>query len=318
MQGDERPKDPTGTLETMNARRVLGGIGRVMMMAGTLILLFVAYQLWGTGLRTAQAQNSLESEFEEQAEQYANENPEPDPVDGTEPGDEPGPVSTEIPPPPAVGEVVGRIEIPSIGLNWMFLEGVGLDVLKDGPGHYEGTPLPGEEGNASLAGHRTTYGQPFHNIDDLGPGDEIIVTYITGARFVYEYRETEIVSPDRVDVIENTDDNRLTLTACHPKYSAAERIVVRSALVGEPLPPRPGASDQPTQVSLGVDSLDGESASKVPAVLWGLAAALVFAAAWAAGHWWRRLPAYVVGAPIFLVVLFIFFENFSRLLPAAY
>lgn len=292
----------------MTLRRVLGGIGRVMIVAGTLILLFVAYQLWGTGLRTAQAQNRLESDFEEQAEQYSAENPD---ADGDESAD------PEIPPLPAVGEGIGRIEIPSIGVNWVFLQGVALDVLKDGPGHYEGTPLPGEEGNAAIAGHRTTYGQPFHNIDDLEPGDRIIVTYITGARFEYEYRETEIVPPDRVDVIENTEDDRLTLTACHPKYSAAERIVVRSALVGEPVPARPGA-DQASLASLDVESLDGESASKAPAILWGLAAALVFAAAWAAGHWWRRLPAYLVGVPVFLVVLFVFFENFSRLLPAAY
>jgi sortase A len=297
----------------MDLRRVLGGLGRVMMTAGTLILLFVAYQLWGTGLRTAQAQNDLEAEFDEQAAAFAAENPEPAPT----PEGAADPAGTVIPPVPETGDVVGRIEIPAIGENWMFLEGVGLDVLKDGPGHYGGTPLPGEEGNASIAGHRTTYGQPFHNIDQLGPGDEIIVTYITGAQFVYEYRETEIVAPDRVDVIEATDDDRLTLTACHPKYSAAERIVVRSALVGEPLPPQP-VDDRAEPVGLGVESLDGESVSRWPAVLWGVAAALVFAAIWAVGRWWRRIPAYVIGAPVFLVVLFLFFENFSRLLPAAY
>jgi sortase A len=295
----------------VTVRRVLGGIGRVMITAGTLILLFVAYQLWGTGLRTAQAQNDLEAEFEAQAEQYATDNPAPDP----DPGDDPEPVSTEIPPPPAIGEGTGRIEIPAIGVDWVFLEGVALEVLKDGPGHYEGTPLPGEEGNAALAGHRTTYGQPFHNLDQLGPGDRIIVTYITGARFEYEYRETEIVSPDRVEVIANTEDDRITLTACHPKYSASERIVVRAALVGEPLPPRSAANEP---VAPAPASLDGESASRAPAVLWGLAAALVFTAIWAAGRWWRRLPAYLIGAPILVVVMFLFFENFSRLLPAAY
>jgi sortase A len=298
----------------MTLRRVLGGIGRVMITAGTLILLFVAYQLWGTGLRTAQAQNGLESDFEAQAEQYAAENPAPDPAADSQAE----PATTEIPPVPAPGEVVGRIEIPTIGLDWFFLEGVGLEVLKDGPGHYEGTPLPGQQGNAAIAGHRTTYGQPFHNIDDLGPGDRIIVTYITGARFEYEYRDTEIVSPDRVDVIADTEDDRLTLTACHPKYSAAERIVVRADLLGPAQAPEPAPPETAAPVSLDIDSLDGASASKAPAVLWGLLAALVFAAIWAAGHWWRRVPAYLLGAPIFLVVLFVFFENFSRLLPAAY
>lgn len=299
----------------MSVRRVLGGVGRVMIAAGSLILLFVAYQLWGTGLRTAQAQDDLESQFEQQAEAFAQDSPTPT----TTRDADPAPVSSEIPPPPVTGEPIGRIEIPSIGVNWIFLEGVGLDVLKEGPGHYVGTPLPGEEGNAALAGHRTTYGQPFHRIDELGAGDRIIVTYYTGARFVYEYRETEIVSPDRIDVIQDTDDNRLTLTACHPKYSAAERIVVRSALVGRPLPPQPPNPESDVgPVGLITDSLDGESASKLPALLWGLAAAAVFAVIWALGHFWRRLPAYVIGAPAFLIVLFVFFENFSRLLPAAY
>jgi sortase A len=295
----------------MDLRRVLGGIGRVMITAGALILLFVAYQLWGTGIHTARAQDGLQSQFEQQAEDYAAENPVEGPT-----GDDAAPVSSVIPPPPVTGEVIGRIEIPRIGVDWYFLQGVGLDVLKDGPGHYEGTPLPGEEGNAALAGHRTTYGQPFHRIDELGPGDRIVVTYITGARFVYEYRETKIVSPSQVEVLDESEDNRLTLTACHPKYSAAERIVVTSRLVGVPRPPQPSpVAETP---SSAVDSLDGERSPRTPAVLWGLAAALVGLAAWALGRWWRRLPAYLIGLPVFLVVLYIFFENFSRLLPSAY
>ena len=293
----------------MDLRRVLGGIGRAMIAAGTLILLFVAYQLWGTGIHTARAQDDLQSQFEDQAAEYAEQNPVEEPA-----ADNETPVSTVIPPPPVTGDVIGRIEIPRIGVDWYFLQGVGLDVLKDGPGHYENTPLPGEEGNAALAGHRTTYGQPFHRIDELGPGDRIVVTYITGARFVYEYRETTIVSPGQVEVLDNSEDNRLTLTACHPKYSAAERIVVTSRLVGVPRPPQP-VPDAPAE---SIDSLDGERPPRTPAVLWGLAAALVWLAAWALGRWWRRLPAYLLGLPAFLVVLYIFFENFSRLLPSAY
>jgi sortase A len=291
--------------------RVLGVIGRVMIGAGTLILLFVAYQLWGTGLHTAQAQNDLEAEFSQQAEAFEQSRPEreqrPDRPERPQP----------VPPAPARGEGVGRIQIPSIGVDWIFLEGVGLDVLANGPGHYEGTPLPGQEGNAAIAGHRTTYGQPFHDIDRLGEGDEILVSYINGSRFTYEYLNTVVVTPDRTDVLEYKFDNRLTLTACHPKYSAAERIVVSARLVepAAPAPPRP-TREQP--VELDVESLDGEEHSATPAVLWGLAAAVVALAVWLVGRAWRRWPAYLIGAPVFLVVLYGFFENFSYLLPASY
>lgn len=292
----------------MTLARVLGVIGRVMIGAGTLILLFVAYQLWGTGLHTAQAQNDLEAEFEQQAEAFEQARPErdqrPDRPDRPQ----------AVPPAPARGEGVGRIQIPSIGVDWIFLQGVGLDVLANGPGHYEGTPLPGQEGNAAIAGHRTTYGQPFHDLDRLGEGDQILVSYINGSQFTYEYLNTVIVTPDRTDVLEYKFDNRLTLTACHPKYSVAERIVV-SARLADPAAPAP-PRDQPVEAD--VESLDGEEHSATPAVLWGLAAALVALAVWLVGRAWRRWPAYLVGAPVFLVVLYGFFENFSYLLPASY
>jgi sortase A len=290
---------PISTLAVMRVARALGGVGRVMITTGVLILLFVAYQLWGTGLQTAQAQNKLEDRFARQSER----------LDRAE--------ATEIPDVPAVGEWVGRIRIPSIGLDWIFLEGVGLDVLKDGPGHYEGTPLPGQKGNAAIAGHRTTYGQPFHRLDELSQGDRIRIDYATGATFRYEYRGTEIVSPDRVDVLEDKGDDRLTLTACHPKFSAAERIVVRAVLIeveGQPPPPATVTGAD----TLDTTSLDGEGAADTPAILWGLAAAMIWFAAWAVGRAWRRVPAYAMGLPLFLGALFVFFENFSRLLPAAY
>ena len=188
---------------------------------------------------------------------------------------------------------MANIRIPAIGVDWIFLEGVDLDVLANGPGHYEGTPQPGEEGNAAIAGHRTTYGQPFNRLDELGDGDEIVITYPNGSRFTYEYLNTVIVTPDRTDVLEYKFDNRLTLTACHPKYSAAERIVV-SALLREPAAPaRPlavaGEIAAPPRLDAG-ESLDGQDHPKSPAIAWGLAAAMVWSAAWVVGRAWRRWP----------------------------
>src|SRR3546814_9958345 len=101
--------------------------------------------------------------------------------------------------------------------------------------------LPGPEGNAAIAGHRTTYGAPFNRIDELVPGDEIIVQTIQG-EFRYTMTEQLIVSPSQVDVLDDKGDNRLTLAACHPKYSARERIIVVAqldpAVEALPRPPR--------------------------------------------------------------------------------
>src|SRR5688500_12046586 len=209
----------------MRLARILGAVGRTCITAGTLILLFVAYQLWGTGIRTAQAQDRLDRQFEEALD--AAESTTTTSTTVPDPG-EPEPVPA-IEEPPPVGSPVARIVIPDINVDWKVVEGVSLQELKKGPGHYPETPLPGQEGNAAIAGHRTTYGAPFHRLDELTKGDEIKVTTVQG-EFFYEVSETQIVRPTEVQVLEDKDDNRLTLTACHPKYSARERIVVVSKL----------------------------------------------------------------------------------------
>ena len=107
--------------------------------------------------------------------------------------------------PPAPGDPVARMEAPSIGLDWIVVSGVGTDELKKGPGHYPDTPLPGQAGNVGIAGHRTTYGAPFFDIDDLAAGDEVILTNTGGERFVYKVTEQFIVSPSQYEVLAPTD-----------------------------------------------------------------------------------------------------------------
>jgi sortase A len=324
--------------------RFLGRVGRVLITVGVLILLFVAYQLWGTGLHTADAQNDAEREFEA-AQQAFEDNPTLGPDDGatTTTAGAGGTTTTAapdsttttttpvgsdtIPPPPGPGGLVGNIEIPAIGANWYFYEGVDLSILKDGPGHYMGTPLPGQEGNAAIAGHRTTYGAPFNRVDELKSGDEIIITYPTGAKFTYGYRSTEVVSPSQTEVLQAKDfdedgavDNMLTLTACHPKYSARERIVIRARLnegqVAQPVPA--GQLHDEIGPNLDEDATSAAPVSKTPAILWGLAAGMIWIAAFFLGRAWRKWPAYFLGFPFFMVALFIFFENFYALLPAGF
>ena len=136
----------------------------------------------------------------------------------------------------SLGFRTGRIEIPSIGMDEVIREGVDLDVINRGPAHWAGTANPGDRGNMVLAGHRTTYGAPFFDLDRLRTGDEIYVTGIDGRRVTYRVNRTLIVDPDDVWIANPTMTPTLTLFACHPKFSVAQRIVVRADLVGAPDP----------------------------------------------------------------------------------
>jgi len=128
------------------------------------------------------------------------------------------------------GDPLGRIVIPSIGVKDVFVQGTGTADLRTGPGHYAATPLPGRRGTVAIAGHRTTYGAPFHDLDDLDKGDRIELRMPYG-RFEYRIERTRIVAPTATWVTDRVDHDRLILSACHPLYSAAQRIVVFAALV---------------------------------------------------------------------------------------
>lgn len=123
------------------------------------------------------------------------------------------------------GKPIGRIRIPTLDVSFVLVEGTGTGPLRKGPGHYEDTPFPGLDGTFGVAGHRTTYGAPFGDIDRLDRGDmiEVLMPY---AKFSYRVKKTEIVEPDEVWVKKSRGRERLVLTACHPRFSAAQRIVV--------------------------------------------------------------------------------------------
>jgi sortase A len=126
---------------------------------------------------------------------------------------------------PLQGDAIARIEIPSIGVSEYVVEGTDTGDLRKGPGHYPRTPLPGDPGTTAIAGHRTTYGAPFRNIDDLRRGQRIFVDMPDG-RFVYRVERTTIVDDQDVSVLDPVGYRRLMLSACHPLYSAAERVIV--------------------------------------------------------------------------------------------
>jgi sortase A len=128
------------------------------------------------------------------------------------------------------GDPLGRLQIPKIGANFVIVQGTDAGDLREGPGHYVNTPLPGEPGTVAIAGHRTTFLAPFRDIDALKPSDPINVQMPYGD-FTYSVQRTRIVDPTATWVMRKIGYDRLVLTACHPLYSAAQRIVVTARLV---------------------------------------------------------------------------------------
>jgi sortase A len=120
---------------------------------------------------------------------------------------------------------VGSIEIPKIGVLKTMYEGITLTTLDRGPGHWPGTAMPGKQGNVVIAGHRVSKDKPFLYINELVPGDDVILTTVDG-RFVYKVTGTEIVNPDALWIVDQTAEYTATLFACHPLHSTKQRIVV--------------------------------------------------------------------------------------------
>ena len=238
----KRPKQPH------DWRWVVGGIGKTLITLGLLMFAFVGYQLWGTGIQTARAQNRLEDDFNRMMQSTTSvaattTTTTPVTTDSTllPPETTVAPTST-VPVAPDTapipnGEVLARMEIPKIDLDWIVVQGVGTDDLAKGPGHFRETPLPGQLGNAAIAGHRTTHGAPFGDLDELRPGDLIIITMANGAgTFTYSVTGTVIVSPSEYAAVIPTLDPTiatLTLATCHPEYTSRQRLIVQAILVPE-------------------------------------------------------------------------------------
>ena len=225
-----RVRDEDGTVKAL--RWVVGTIGELLITLGVLLLLFVAWQLWWTDVTANREQavaiQALERGFTHDS--YPAESPGPTAT--------PDPLATlkNVP----FGEAFGIVRIPRFGAGYArpVLQGTDHQTLGKGIGHYGGTAMPGEIGNFATAGHRTTYGKPYADIDKLRPGDFIVIetkdNYI-----VYAVQRHVIVTPDHVDVIAPVPQHPgatpteawMTMTACHPKFSAQQRYVVFSKLI---------------------------------------------------------------------------------------
>jgi sortase A len=207
-----------------------------MIWSGTIILGYVAFQLFGTDLVNEQVQTEARAELpsilEERAQAVQSTTTTTTRVETTEPEPEPPP-ELLVEPPVDEGEAFAAIRIPSIGVENVVYEGVDRETLRLGPGHIPWTAFPGQPGNAVLSGHRTTYGRPFFDLDQIQPGDQIEVETAIGVS-VYTVRESIVVLPTDVWVTEPKEGSWLTLTTCNPKFSARERLVVFAELTAGP------------------------------------------------------------------------------------
>lgn len=128
------------------------------------------------------------------------------------------------------GGAFARLVVPKMGLDTVVVKGTAAADLRKGPGWIVTTDPPGVTGNTGISGHRTTYGHPFGRLDALAPGDTIDL-YSPFRRYRYEVVRTFAVTPDHVEVVAHTEEPMLTLTACHPPYSARQRLIVQAKLV---------------------------------------------------------------------------------------
>jgi sortase A len=300
-------------------RRTVDLTGRILIGAGIILLLFTAYQIWGTSLQESHAQSQLRKQFESEGTKRSVAHALTAASQGAALPTGP-PVTAPHLVAPAEGSPVGDIRIPAIGLNQVVVEGTNTDDLRQGPGHYVGTPLPGQTGNAAIAGHRTTYGHPFYNLDAVKTGDPIVVTTLQGV-FVYDAIKQEVVSPSDTSVVDNVDADWLTLTTCNPRFSASTRLVVvaelaHSHLFGTTDLPKAAAPRHPQSENLAGNT----NVELTDAVIWGFFVVLVGGVILYLGHRFRRYrwPVWVVGTLGVLVLLYAFFGAVSPLLPASF
>jgi sortase A len=299
------PKHPSRT-GAARVVRVIGILGRLFVVAGLLLLFFTGYLLWGTGVYThrqqAQSKKSLAADPLVTERQLA--------AGGKIPPAKP-------PRPLPLGSPLFTIKVPKIGLETAIVEGVGREQLKKGPGHFpncsevprgedtdcvQHTYYPGEEGNVAISGHRTTYGAPFFNLQQLGRGD--VVDIVSGrVRYRYRVRGQEVVDPTTgYNVVLDHGRSELTLTTCNPRFSAAQRLIVHADYQGASLVASaaggPGGGQQTSKPAVATNVLVLAAISVATALgavalskrysMWAVYATLVLAGS--AGLWVGVFP----------------------------
>jgi sortase A len=337
-------------------RGTISLIGRGMITLGLILLLFVAYQLWGTNVFEARSQKTLKKQFAQKLQKAKHEaSISSTTTPGSTPdNEEDNPTVTT----PALsadvddtkakdGDPIAIIKIDKIGLNHVVVEGTNKGDLQKGPGHYNNTPLPGQQGNAAIAGHRTTYGAPFNRLDELKVGDKIVLETVRGT-FTYEVsKDPYPVRPSDVSVINPEKDPsdptgnkllaELTLTTCHPKYSAAQRLIIKAKISdadASKVLPADQLKDQngnlPHKIDIGDDdtqNISGIGHSNIlvamgvvsfhlPLLWWMLALVVVGCIWWYFFRRFHNWKVWIAGVLPFAVVLLLYFIHLEHALPS--
>ncbi|WP_162799266.1 class E sortase [Nocardioides sp. 616] len=206
------------SVSTAGAATALRLLAELMLTLGALLAALAFYLLVWTNVQTSYAQAGHLEEF--RAEQR----------------DHPKGHKAK----PKTGDGLNVLHIPRLGddWEWVVVEGVALETLNDGPGHFPDTALPGKVGNYAVAGHRATHGEPFAQLDQLLEGDKVYVEAPDGW-YTYEVTWSRIVAPTQLDVVapvpgqpgRKPTAQTMTLVTCHPRWGSSERLVVGAQLV---------------------------------------------------------------------------------------
>jgi sortase A len=287
---DERQAPTPPHRRRFSRRDALAVGGRGLTVFGVLVLGFTVYLVGASVLEHGRAQSSLERSFR------------------TPLAFGQAPLGGAI----REGTPVAVLEIPRLGVREVVVEGTTSAQLKKGPGHLRTSPLPGQRGNAVIAGRRLAYSGPFLHLDRLRRGTQIRV--ITGqGRSVYVVQGSRVVSPHHADPIGPTRESRLTLVTSDPPLLANRRLVITASLTGTPRPAPVGRTNELNRDELG---LQGEPGAVVPLLLWGELLLLAGAVAALLYRRWPRWPAYLVCTPVILLLVVLVFDSFAGLLPA--
>ncbi|HEX6335425.1 MAG TPA: class E sortase [Jiangellaceae bacterium] len=222
--------------------KAAGILGELLLTAGFLILLYVAYVLWGTGIQTERAQDEMRERIEtlwEPVQESTEASPDEVPAETDTPAEADAPSEADAP--AEVDEVFGIIRIPRLGNDWewVVVDEVDLESLSRGPGHYPQSAMPGELGNLAIAGHRSGHGAPFHNLDRIQAGDTIEIERADGVWTYTVDRTPTVIDPSDVWVVApvpgaaaeaEPTERRITLTTCHPRYGSSQRMFVSGVL----------------------------------------------------------------------------------------
>jgi sortase A len=284
---------------------------------GAIVLLFVAWQLWGTSIGEHHEQAALKSQFEASVHAHAHHTLLTTTAT-TAPALIPADATVQA---PVEGSVLAHLSIPAIGVSQFVVSGTATGDLAKGPGHYTGTAMPGQAGNVVIAGHRTTHGAPFNKLGDVSVGNTIVLSTLTGQNLTYVVSQAPFaVSPGDVTVLNDFGDNRITLTTCNPEFSARQRLIVVAELkqTGPNSAAVPVVKSKPIAYHIVNPATASWNWGLLPVVLLeiGFLVALGLLLRRLQG-WYGGFGQWLILVPVWVAGLYLLFQSLTTFLPAS-